>query len=398
MAWINNKIWTITDKFRSRVFNTSTPSFIIKTVTGNWYIDLTNAIANELLELKAYWWINQIWTPTPDNLVDIVCNNWAIKFSKNLADITTENITEQKYIDNSWRIQDSPLNFIYSTYISVKPNTDYTLSWNKNFRYASLMEYDTNKNFIKRTLRDSTTWLSKSRTTDSNTAYILFWSNPWYNETMTLDIVQTYNFQFEEWNEATEYRQFWQIYADWLTETIKDWLNNTATAEILLKIWDYEDEQNILNWNITRRIWIKILDWTENRVLASWSWFRQFYTQSTQWIIANNVSLYSNIAPYWCTAWNRANYQFGCYSWWNGNLCFQMIWSAEITNIESRTQYLINQYNNKTPVIVIYPLAIEESQSVPWQSLNIQDWTNRIEITQASIEWLKLQAQYKATQ
>lgn len=48
-------------------------------VTWNWYIDLTDAVANKLLELKAYWWCTQASTPTPTTPVDIVCNNWTLK-------------------------------------------------------------------------------------------------------------------------------------------------------------------------------------------------------------------------------------------------------------------------------------------------------------------------------
>lgn len=53
-----------------------------KEVTGNWYIDLTDAVANKLLELKAYWWCEQASTPTPTTPVDIVCNNWTLKVRK----------------------------------------------------------------------------------------------------------------------------------------------------------------------------------------------------------------------------------------------------------------------------------------------------------------------------
>ena len=53
-----------------------------KEVTGNWYIDLTSAVANKLLELKAYWWCEQASTPTPTTPVDIKCNNGALKVRK----------------------------------------------------------------------------------------------------------------------------------------------------------------------------------------------------------------------------------------------------------------------------------------------------------------------------
>ena len=58
-----------------------TPTYT-KEVTGNWYIDLTDAVVNKLLELKAYGWCEQASTPTPTTPVDIVCNNWTLKVRK----------------------------------------------------------------------------------------------------------------------------------------------------------------------------------------------------------------------------------------------------------------------------------------------------------------------------
>ena len=58
-----------------------TPTYT-KEVTGNWYIDLTDAVVNKLLELKAYGGCTQASTPTPTTPVDIVCNNWALKVRK----------------------------------------------------------------------------------------------------------------------------------------------------------------------------------------------------------------------------------------------------------------------------------------------------------------------------
>lgn len=60
------------------MFGGWTPTYT-KEVTGNWYIDLTDAVVNKLLELKAYGWCEQASTPTPSTPVDIVCNNGALK-------------------------------------------------------------------------------------------------------------------------------------------------------------------------------------------------------------------------------------------------------------------------------------------------------------------------------
>ena len=78
----NRKIWTISWKihrpYEWMAIGGWTTTYT-KEVTGNWYIDLTDAVVNKLLELKAYWWCEQASTPTPTTPVDIVCNNWTLK-------------------------------------------------------------------------------------------------------------------------------------------------------------------------------------------------------------------------------------------------------------------------------------------------------------------------------
>lgn len=117
----------------------------------------------------------------------------------------------------------------------------------------------------------------------------------------------------------------WQIYADWTTETIEDGLSNTATAEMLLAIWNIKDEQEILSWKIIRKCWICVYDWTQT--------IGNTYISNT---------------------------------WWLDN------WA-----------------------IVIYQLTTPTIESVTWQTLNIPAWDSIIEITQASIDNLELEAAYK---
>ena len=267
--------------------------------------------------------------------------------------------------------------------------------------YNRIAFYDSNKTFL------STWTYTKDKiwtwTAPSNAKYARLSNNPswesaqWWTP-VDLEYIHWYNRTFKKWTAETEFDWYSiQRYADWTVETVEDELWNEATAERLLSVWDTTDTQEILHWNITRKIWIKVLDWTENRQLATWTWFRQFYSSDTQWIITNWVSLMSTIAPYGCTASTRAQYQFGCYSWNSWNLCFQMIWSQTLTTVQERTTRLMEQYINWTPVIVVYPLATQATEHVQWQTMNIVDWTNRIEIVDASIQNLPLEVQYKAT-
>lgn len=472
-------------------------------------------------------WTFTAWpnvTPTPEQPIDIVSNNGVIKFSKNLANMVLPNVVEQYYIDNSWNILSSPVNFYYDTFIPVSPNTAYTLSGSKNFRYASLMEYDINQVFLKRTLIDNANTNAKTWTTRSDTAYIRFWSNPWSNETMTIDVVQSYNFQFERWSVPTPYHEYveWWIYTNWTTETIwshtknlfsgtveqgglgdssgaesqssvrirstyipvkpdtqynLSWTTNsemavnirnthfydasntwisrlnayafttpsnaayvrfvwqfsnpnvdiipsdisniqlelgntattyvpyydggTATAEMLLAFWDTKDVQEVLSWSITRSVWVKVLDWTEEWTKASWyTWI--FYCPIS-WAYYNDES--AERLAILCThflgtdATNRdmANETIKLTTQWSA-LTNPLIyikttaWSDNLDNFKAR---LTDQYLNWAPVIVVYPLKTPTTESVEWHTMNIPSWNSTIEITQASLDDLELEATYE---
>ena len=67
------------------------------------------------------------------------------------------------------------------------------------------------------------------------------------------------------------------------------------------------------------------------------------------------------------------------------------------TSLENFKQFLEQQYNAWTPVIVLYPLATPTTETVAGQTMDIPAGNSTIEITQASIDNLWLYAKYKAT-
>lgn len=395
--------WTISKNFHRPyewMFNWWWTSYITKTLTWNWYVDLTNAVANHLLHVKLFWKCVQNWTPTPDDPVAIVCNNWQIKASKNMANVNEQTIQLWYYISSSWVSTADSNNRIYKEFIPVQPNTTYTLSLSSSVYFVSISEYSTAEDswFVVRKAWNTWSNTQLTITTWENTNFVRFWTNIDRTEIL-LEEVLAINRQLETWDTATTYIPYSEIWyvVDWTTETVEDEIWNQAIAQNLFSVWDVSDVQEILNWHVSHNIWILILNWTENRQLATWTWFKQFYSTDTQTEIANSVSLISTIAPYGCTASNRADYQFWSYSWWNWNLCFQMIWSSTINTVANWTSRLASQYESWTPVIVLYEKKTPTSKTVQWQTMNIVDWTNRIEIVDASIQNLSLEVQYKAT-
>ena len=70
--------------------------------------------------------------------------------------------------------------------------------------------------------------------------------------------------------------------------------------------------------------------------------------------------------------------------------------TASANNLAKFKKWLSDQFNAGNPVIVVYPLATATTETVTAQPLTIQAGTNIVEITQASIDGLELEAKYKA--
>ncbi len=190
-----------------------------------------------------------------------------------------------------------------------------------------------------------------------------------------------------------------EVYADWITETIEDELWNTATAEMLLALGDYKDEQSILDGAIIRNVGIKILDGTENWTKSGqgtgWDPIRFAVAGLIAFPDSDTIECLSTHYPFSgvaSTGWSitPGTFNVGIYN----NVHYVRFAPTDITELEQWIQYIKGQYLAWTPVIMVYPLATSTTESVEGQALNIQKGNNTIEITEASIDGLPLSAKY----
>ena len=182
------------------------------------------------------------------------------------------------------------------------------------------------------------------------------------------------------------------IYTDGTVETVEiDTTGDTATAEDLLAISTYIDEQNVTTGDITRKVGIKVLDGTED-----WIYVADFcyYFKINELVGATQRTSYCSHFPFWSgTDPQSGYYNFGGNPI-NGNVLFGT--TNYYPTLASWKQFLANQYAAGTPVIIVYPLAEATSESVTPQTLTLQEGTNIVEITQASMDNLPLEVSYKA--
>lgn len=335
------------------------------------------SISNMTITVTSDWWI-----PSPTTPKDIICNNWALRMSRNLFDkentpVLNIAIQNWKYVSNSER---------YWVAIKVQPSTTYTFSFTQSVPRVFINiwlsdnapEVNWNCSYLSAWTIDSYTL-----TTESTTQYV-------YIYTTNANFVNTA--QFEPWSNATPYHEYW-IYTEWDIETVEDEAWNTATAEMLLKIWDLVDTQEVLSGNITRKVWIKVFDWTETFQEYAWVWWRYRYTIALSNTPSLNWIAYSSHFVWWKTlAELNADTTITQAVWlYTNKLRF---YTTTYETLSDFTSFLAQQYANWTPVIAIYTLATETTETVDWQNLNVKRWTNKIEITQASIDNLWISATY----
>ena len=188
-----------------------------------------------------------------------------------------------------------------------------------------------------------------------------------------------------------------EIYTDGTVEMIEDTIGNTATAEMLLKVGDYQDVQSIIDGVVTRNVGVKVLDGTE----TGW----ENLTTANCWSISvpNLVGTSETDRTVYCTHFKhsstmptanaRQGYCLKGHSSANSYIAFGA--TTQFPTVAQWQQYLADQYTAGTPVIVIYPLATPTTESVAGQTLQVQAGDNVLEITQASIDGLELEAEYE---
>lgn len=202
-------------------------------------------------------------------------------------------------------------------------------------------------------------------------------------------------------------------YGDWATaqvvkgsytvETMPEYTpynhSGTATVENLLSIGDYTDEHEVISGQVTRNIGIRVLKGTESWVSDT----SNIYTFGLNGALRPTESPQRFAIP--CTHFvgtNAANARMP------DNSIKQETFSAfpndggigvKMTSVGSVTgfkQWLADQYAAGTPVVIAYVLKNSTTEHVAGQHLNTVKGDNTVEITQASIGGLELEAQYSA--
>lgn len=180
--------------------------------------------------------------------------------------------------------------------------------------------------------------------------------------------------QVEKGDTATDYEPYFN--------------GGTATAEMLLKVGDYQDVQSVLDGVVTRKVGIKIFDGTENWASGT----RGYYVAiPNKWQDRGAVLICTHFKYSTSTLPNIPDNSI--MSFGTPSIGISMDTIASLNDFKA---FLASQYNAGTPVVVVYPLQTPTTETVTAQPLTIQAGTNIVEITQASMDNLELEVSYKA--
>lgn len=154
----------------------------------------------------------------------------------------------------------------------------------------------------------------------------------------------------------------------------------------------YRDEYNATTGVVTRNVGVKVLDGTEGWETTSqpavYRWGSPvLFSLPNVCVCSHYVGVSTDL-----TIPNMPDKS--AKTGFTGNSNVYIKDSSFSGNLTGFKQWLADQYNAGTPVIIVYPLATPTTESVAGQTLQVQEGNNILEITQASMDNLELEASY----
>ena len=269
-------------------------------------------------------------------------------------------------------------------YIKASPNTNYALTvtnLQSGGNFLVMSAWDSEHNWLGTVASNTTSGAAGTSITitgiaPTNTAYL--------SVSVAIDFRDINTLQLEKGSAATEYAPYYD--------------GGTATAEMLLKVGNYQDQHEIIDGTVTRRVGVKVLDGTESFGGGQASGVQCVQITKAALGISSDT-LPADSLDLICTHYKAVNGSDWAQSKPNtikvgsGYLFFNTQYVRDSSSFEA---YLADQYAAGTPVIVIYPLATPTTETVTGQTLQVTDDDNVLEITQASLNNLELEAEYQA--
>lgn len=369
-----------------------------------WYYDKVS----ETFFPNLWPWTFTAWPKK--KLYDIVSNNWALKVRESIADFSSGLIKRSTNtqvslsstvagIDYTFRSSAGYIGKVFPVTVGNKYTINFGSKSSSTGSSTSIFYIELN-NVITKIDDNYGSAIACPYTFTATKPYV--WIRLWYPNVVSGNVtISVSGLTLIEWEIPAN-----TIYTDGTVETVEDDLWNTATAEMLVKVWDKADSQEIISGDLNRNVRILVFDGSETFASSkTWNTFRYTfditdYPQevdgvSQRWSVLSThyVSIHtsSTQTPWWSFTYNG----------WASNKKLYLIPADQTLNtVALFKQWLADQYKSWSPVIVMYPLNTAITESVDPQVLSFKSRDNEIEITQASIDpsELELEVEYQAIQ
>ena len=433
---------------------------VIRTVTGAAPITLTDAISHAILSLTQTGKCTQASTPTPTSPVDIVCNNGALQMVDDELPSGYKRVLGFQCNDNAmWQITGFKLRGsdtirisfsvsaacnVFGCYQGTSATDNYDLyasitSGSKYFRYGAgtYLSYFSNDNLGVRfdvvfTPNGSTgmpqdsTWspltfesandLLLGSTTVGGTSAKL--KGKLYNdfvvenggverlhlvpcERLSDNVLGYYDTvgemfyePYEGFDRAVSLGYDGSHYSlqtvgtpEALTVTDADSNTQTASVVDLFAVGDYADMQEIIAGSVARKCGVAVLTGEENIGVSN-----ACFTIAISDRVTSKTALLCSHFPYSNKTSSQTDDQT-IISFSSTNIGFRYDACADKAAFAA---WLAAQYAAGTPVIVVYPLAEETTETVTGQSLSTAAGTNTVSVV-SNVDPVTLTCEYKGT-
>ena len=422
---------------------------IIKTITGNLPL-VIEALANKIKSLIQYGKTEQNGTPTPSTPVDIVCNNGTLKMRHRsglqsgyklleyvggsgsqyvITDVylASTDVIECEYRNSSttgygavygvFKSGESSALYGNQTYYGYdvdnnKVNTDISVDteWHSSrhdFVNGTLTIDDTTVTFAPFEFENRIKNAVLSRYYNNNygynwKGYIRKFKVTRGNEVIcdllpaknSNDVAGLYDLISGNFYTATggtllegNVVDDYELIVDGTPEVLSIG-TQTASVQNLFAVDNYKDTHEIIGGTVTHKVGIKVLTGEEPFLLYQSSCWAANVPDNPQKVSGNSLSICSHYA--W-TGSAVSSMEDGSFLL-NGTarLCIKDSNFATATKFRA---WLADQYEQGTPVIVLYPLAEETTETVTGQSLRTEEGSNTVSAT-AEVSPIEVRIEY----
>lgn len=170
----------------------------------------------------------------------------------------------------------------------------------------------------------------------------------------------------------------------------------TVSVANLLAVGDYKDQQDVIRGLLTHKVGIKMFDGTERWREA---------THKGVFFTSANIGTIETTRPILCNAFSYSGAANANMPNYTGKLAntsafggaFHFVYDEYTSDVDGFTAWLAAQYTAGTPVIVVYPLIQEITESVMPQPLSTAEGDNTITVD-AEADGINLEVTYYTTE